>query len=129
MTRMKLLALWFVCTLAMPFLSIAMLVQALAGSEKRAKSMAVAQDECGNALFGGPPQQTISARTGDGLIYGSRWAKIAAPFIDFFFGAGHCLANVDLPANALTKAQQLAVDAACVQRGYPPTYFVDSSAK
>lgn len=127
MSRTKLLALWLVCTVAMPFLSLAMLVQALAGSEKRAKSMAIAQDECGNALFGGPPQQTISARTGDGLIFGSGWAKIAAPFIDFFFGAGHCLANVDLPASALTKEQQLAVDQACAQRGYPPVYFVEST--
>lgn len=126
MTRLKLLALWFVCTLAMPFLCIAMLVQALVGSEKRAKSMAVAQDECGNALFGGPPQQTISSRTGDGLIFGSRWAKIAAPFIDFFFGAGHCLANVDLPASALTKEQQLAVNRACAERGYVLTYAVSA---
>jgi len=93
MNRLQLVALWALVTLVTPVLNVAMLLQALFGSEVRAKSMAVAQDECGNALFGGPPDQTISARTGNALIEGRRWAKIVAPVIDFFFGQGHCMAN------------------------------------
>jgi len=88
--------LWALVTLVTPILNLAMLMQALFGSEERAKSMAVAQDECGNALFGGPADQTISTRTGNALIEGKNWAKIAAPIIDFMFGKGHCLANATL---------------------------------
>jgi hypothetical protein len=95
MSRAKLLALWFVCALLVPVLMVAMFFQALAGSETRAKSMAIAQDECGNALFGGSAGETISQRTGIALVAGKRWAKIVAPCIDFFFGAGHCLKNVN----------------------------------
>lgn len=95
-TRPKLLLLWLLCTSAMPFLSVAMLCQAALGSAVRAKAMAIAQDECGNALFGGPATQTISERTGNALIEGRRWAKLVAPVIDFFFGKGHCLANATL---------------------------------
>lgn len=96
MNRAKLIILWAACTAVMPILSIAMLCQATFGSEERAQSMAVAQDECGNALFGGPPQQTISTRVGNGLIEGKSWAKVVAPFIDFFFGEGHCLSNATI---------------------------------
>jgi hypothetical protein len=70
-----------------------MLCQLLIGSAERALSMAVAIDSCGNALFGGLPTVTISERTGNALLDGRRWAKIVAPVIDYFFGAGHCLAN------------------------------------
>jgi hypothetical protein len=97
MSRLKLLMVWALCTLAAPILSIAMLCQATFGSTDRALSMAVAQDECGNALFGGARGETISTRTGNALIQGRRWAKIAAPCIDALFGAGHCLANATLP--------------------------------
>jgi hypothetical protein len=98
MSRLKLLFLWLLCTLASPILSIAMLCQAAFGSTDRALSMAVAQDECGNALFGGARGETISTRTGNALIQGKRWAKIVAPIIDFLMGQpGHCLANATLP--------------------------------
>ena len=93
MTRLKLCGLWLMCVLVTPLLLLAMLVQALLGSAPRAQQMAVAYDECGNALFGGPPTETISRRTGLALIAGKRWAKIVAPCIDFIFGKGHCLAN------------------------------------
>jgi hypothetical protein len=53
--------------------------------------MAIAFDGCGNALFGGDPTMTISARTGLALLDGKRWARIVAPVIDFAFGKGHCL--------------------------------------
>jgi hypothetical protein len=52
--------------------------------------MAVAIDSCANALFGGLPNDTISARTGRGVIAGYGWAIKAAPMIDFFFGKDHC---------------------------------------
>ena len=98
MSRLKLLMVWALCTLAAPILSIAMLCQATFGSTDRALSMAVAQDECGNALFGGARGETISTRTGNALIQGKRWAKIAAPCIDFLMmQKGHCLANATLP--------------------------------
>lgn len=93
MLRLKLLALWVLCVAISPLLLLAMLAQVLVGSEARAKCMAVAQDECGNALFGGPPDQTISAHVGNALIEGKRWAKVIAPVIDVLFGQGHCLAN------------------------------------
>ena len=93
MSRFKLLAVWLMCAIAAPFLVFAMLAQSLMGSTKRALSMALAFDECGNALFGGDPQETISRRTGLALLAGKSWAKIVAPCIDFIFGEGHCLAN------------------------------------
>jgi hypothetical protein len=97
MSRIQLLLLWLLCTIFMPVLSVAMFCQALFGSEERAKSMAIAQDACGNALFGGKLPQTMSERTGNALIEGAKWAKIAAKVIDFFFGKGHCLANASIP--------------------------------
>ena len=96
MNRIKLLMIWALCTLAAPILSIAMFCQAAFGSTDRALSMAVAQDECGNALFGGSRGETVSTRTGNALIQGRRWARIVAPIIDAIFGAGHCLANATI---------------------------------
>jgi hypothetical protein len=93
MSRPKLLLIWLACVLASPVLLIAMFAQAAFGSTDRALSMAVAQDTCGNALFGGSRGETISTRTGNALIQGKRWARIVAPVIDAVFGAGHCLAN------------------------------------
>lgn len=93
MTRFKLFLIWVLCAIATPVLIIAMLAQLVAGSTMRAQSMAVALDECGNSLFGGDAQETISRRTGLALIAGKRWAKVVAPMIDFLFGKGHCQAN------------------------------------
>ena len=93
MTRIKLLALWLICASAAPALIIAMLAQVLAGSITRAKSMAIAFDECGNALLGGGSRETISCRAGLAVTAGKRWGMIVAPVIDWFFGAGHCASN------------------------------------
>ncbi len=82
--------LWGLCTVALPVLWVMQLMQALFGSVDRSIRMAVAHDQCGNALFGGIPTMTISARTGLALREGKRWARIVAPVIDFFFGEGHC---------------------------------------
>ncbi|MPW17866.1 hypothetical protein GCT13_13200 [Paraburkholderia sp. CNPSo 3157] len=97
MSRLRLFGLWLMCTLVTPVLLIIMLGDALFGSTARAKAMAIAQDEEGNAMLGGPPTQTISERTGNALITGERWAHFVAPCIDLIFGKGHCLANATLP--------------------------------
>lgn len=94
MSRFKLLILWLLCMMVSPILLTAMFFQAIAGSPSRALNMAAAYDQCGNALLGGSEIQTISARTGYGVVEGLRWAKIVAPCIDFFFGKGHCASYV-----------------------------------
>lgn len=93
MSKFKLICVCMLCVIAAPILCLFMIGQALIGSPDRAMSMVVAFDECGNALFGGDPQETISRRTGLALLSGKRWAKVVAPIIDFIFGKGHCLAN------------------------------------
>jgi hypothetical protein len=93
MSRPRIVILWAVIVLLMPLMLSVMLLQAIFGSSARALSMAMAQDQCGNALFGGDPKVTISERTGNALIAGKSWALFVAPCIDFFFGEGHCLAN------------------------------------
>jgi hypothetical protein len=98
MSRLQLLFVWLMCVIVAPVLLVAMGCQAAFGSAPRALSMAVAYDEAGNALFGGARGETISTRTGNALIQGKRWAKIAAPCIDFvMMQKGHCLANATLP--------------------------------
>lgn len=89
--RLHLTAICLLCCLFMPVLLVAMLCHAVFGAENRAMSMAIAIDGCGNALFGGKPDDTISARTGRGLVEGARWAKAIAPVIDFIFGKNHCI--------------------------------------
>ncbi|CAH0444063.1 hypothetical protein LMG10661_00629 [Ralstonia syzygii subsp. syzygii] len=96
MSRSQLLLIWLLCVVTAPVLLLAMVCQVAFGSQDRALSMAVAYDECGNALLGGARGETISARTGNALIQGRGWAKVAAPVIDAIFGAGHCLANATI---------------------------------
>jgi hypothetical protein len=83
--------LWVLCALALPILCIMQLLQGVCGDVRRSKSMAVAIDSCANALFGGLPNDTISARTGRGVMKGYKWAVRVAPIIDFFFGRNHCM--------------------------------------
>ncbi|MDW3683962.1 hypothetical protein RA280_19870 [Cupriavidus sp. CV2] len=96
MSRAKLCLICLLCAITAPVLLIAMACQAAFGSTDRALSMAIAHDVCGNALFGGSKDETISTRTGNGLIAGKRWAKFVAPVIDSLFGAGHCLSNATI---------------------------------
>ncbi|WP_416052741.1 hypothetical protein [Cupriavidus basilensis] len=96
MSRAKLLMIWVLCVVACPFLLVGMLCESLGGSQGRALNMAVGFDCSANGLLGGPENQTISTRTGNALILGARWARIAAPCIDFLFGAGHCLSNATI---------------------------------
>jgi len=105
MTRLQLLCVWLMCVLATPVLLIAMLGDAIFGSTARAKQMELSVDEEGNALFGGPATETISARTGNALVQGERWAHFVAPCIDALFGKGHCLANATVkPVSAEAEA-------------------------
>lgn len=82
--------LWLLCSVFVPGLVVMQLLQAALGDPERSRRMALAIDMCGNALLGGDPRETISARTGRNLIAGKRWARIVAPVIDFFFGENHC---------------------------------------
>lgn len=120
--RLKTLLLWFLITLVLPIVQIVMLFQALLGSGVRAHNMAVAYDQAGNAMFGGPPTQTMSSRVGDAKVRGQKWAQIAAPILDFFFGKGHALSNVDLPVDQISAANQAAVNQADAEQGEDSTY-------
>jgi len=91
MSRWTVIKLAIVCALLSPLLVCLMLGQAFFGSIDRAHNMALGVDMTGNALFGGDPRMSISARTGNGVILGDRWAVILAPVIDSFFGSGHCM--------------------------------------
>lgn len=88
--RCRAVVLWVACTPALPILWAMQLLQALFGSPKRSIKMAIAQDGCGNALFGGDPDVSISTRTGRALLDGKPWAEFVAPIIDWFFGKNHC---------------------------------------
>jgi hypothetical protein len=101
-----------------------MLFQILFGSNERAHNQAVAYDEAGNTIFGGRPDQTMSSRVGDAKIRGQKWAQIAQPILDFLFGAGHALSNVDLPSDQISTQDKDAVNAADVKQGETPTYEV-----
>lgn len=101
MTRKQLILVSLLCVTLSPILMLSLLLQAAFGSEARAKGMELALDCCGNALFGGAFNQTISERTGNALIEGRPWAKYAAAVIDFMFGQGHCLANATIKKTVL----------------------------
>jgi hypothetical protein len=96
MKRSTVILLAIFCTIIAPILVIMMNLQALFGNVDRAQKMALALDECGNALFGGDPRMSISGRTGNGVILGYQWAKTLAPVIDFLFGKGHCVSSATL---------------------------------
>ncbi|HDR9065467.1 TPA: hypothetical protein ACU967_002224 [Burkholderia contaminans] len=96
MSRLQLLGIWLLCVVTVPITLAVMLFDALIGSTERAKNIALAEDEAGNAVFGGPATETISTRTGNALVMGERWAHYVAPVIDFLFGKGHCLANATI---------------------------------
>jgi hypothetical protein len=122
--RSKTLLLWFIITLALPIAQIVMLVQTLLGSGQRAHNQAVAYDQAGNTLFGGPPTQTMSSRVGDAKIQGRKWALIVAPILDFFFGKGHALSNVDIPVDEISEAGKVAVNQADAEQGESATYEI-----
>lgn len=120
--RAKTLVMWFLITLVLPLAQIVMLFQTLFGSGARARNQAIAYDEAGNAIFGGPPDQTMSSRIGNAKVRGQKWAQIAAPILDFFFGKGHALSNVNLAVDQISESNKQAVNAADAQQGEGPTY-------
>lgn len=120
--RAKTLVLWALITTALPLAQVVMLFQIIFGANERAHNQAVAYDEAGNAIFGGRPDQTMSSRVGDAVVRGQKWAIIAQPILDFFFGKGHALSNVDLPTDQISVANQTAVNAADAEQGESNTY-------
>lgn len=120
--RAKTLVMWLLIALVLPLAHAVMLFQTLFGSGARARMQAVAYDEVGNTIFGGPADQTMSSRVGNAKIRGQKWAQIAAPILDFFFGKGHALSNVNLPADELSDSAKAAVNEADAQQGVSPTY-------
>lgn len=89
--RLKAAGLWLACALIVPGLLVLQLLQAVFGAPDRSLSMAYAVSRYGNALFGGDPGMTLSRRIGNNVRAGKRWALIAAPCVDFFFGRNHCI--------------------------------------
>ncbi|WP_118181421.1 hypothetical protein [Paraburkholderia phosphatilytica] len=96
MSRLQLLTVWLLMVVTMPIMYVGMLCELSFGVPSRAENMAIGYDCAMGGMFGNPAYMTISARTGNGLIEGARWAKIVSPIIDFFFGKGHCLANATI---------------------------------
>jgi hypothetical protein len=122
--RAKTFVLWILITAVLPVAQIVMLFQIIFGANVRAHNQAVAYDEAGNAIFGGRPDQTMSSRVGDAKVKGQKWAIIAQPILDFFFGKGHALSNVDLPVDQISAAEQAAVNAADAEQGESDTYTI-----
>jgi hypothetical protein len=120
--RAKTLVLWILITAILPLAQVVMLFQILFGANVRAHNQAVAYDEAGNTIFGGPPDQTMSSRVGDAKVRGQKWAQIAQPILDFFFGKGHALSNVNLPNNEISAANKQAVNQADAEQGESDTY-------
>lgn len=88
------LTLCALCIVVTPLLIVGMVAQAIAGSRVRAYRMAIALDQCGNALLGGSEDETISSRVGRALLEGKSWAKPAAFLIDLAFGKNHCVESI-----------------------------------
>ena len=85
MNRTQAFILWIVCLVGCVVVCLMQLLQALFGSTKRSVNMAIAVDQAVNALLGGMPDETISAR-----IHRHRWRKTEA-FVNFIFGdPNHC---------------------------------------
>lgn len=90
MSLFKLFIITLLCILVTPILLFCMVCQLLLGNKDRALRMAIAIDQCGNALLGGSEDETISSHTGRAQLQGIYWATKVAPIIDFFFGKNHC---------------------------------------
>lgn len=124
-SRAKTLVLWILITAVLPIAQLVMLFQILFGANVRAHNQAVAYDEAGNAMFGGRPDQTMSSRVGDAKVRGQKWAVIAQPLLDFFFGKGHALSNVDLPVDQISDSNKIAVNVADAEQGETDTYELE----
>jgi hypothetical protein len=105
--RLRALVLWLACTAVLPLLWIMQLLQAIAGNPERSINMAAAIDSCGNALFGGEPDMTLSERVGLARMSGKRYSRVAVTVIDALFGKGHCAAEAQ---EWLTRRQIRTVD-------------------
>lgn len=85
MKRGQAIMLAVVCFFVQIILAIALAGQALIGSTRRAYNMAISIDQTANALLGGSPDETISAR-----IHRNQWKKTET-FVNWLFGdENHC---------------------------------------
>lgn len=85
MSRVQSVILWLACLAATLIILPMQLLQALFGSVKRSVNMAIAVDQTVNALFGGSPDETISAR-----IHRNQWKKTER-FVNWLFSdPNHC---------------------------------------
>ena len=74
--RLQLIVMCILCTIVLPILLFGLFWHALVGSRVRALRMAIALDECGNALFGGLPTETISSRVGRLALTGQEGGRL-----------------------------------------------------
>lgn len=85
MSRVQSVILWLACLAATLIILPMQLLQALFGSVKRSTNMAIGIDQTVNALFGGSPDETISAR-----IHRNQWKKTER-FVNWLFSdENHC---------------------------------------
>ena len=90
--RLRLILLWVVCVLVVPVLILAQLLHAVLGNTSRSLKMAVALDQCGNALLGGSEDETISSHAGR-RMHEARWACVLCKFLDIF-ERDHCKKSI-----------------------------------
>ena len=85
MTRTHALILWLVCLVGSIAVCLMQLLQALFGSVNRSVNMAIGIDQTVNAILGGSPDETISAR-----IHRNQWRRTER-FVNWIFGdPNHC---------------------------------------
>ena len=85
MSRLYAFMMWFICLCACVLIIVVQLLQAIFGSTQRAINIAIGVDQTANALLGGLPGETISAR-----VHRCGW-KRAERFINWLFSdPAHC---------------------------------------
>lgn len=85
MKRKNAFILWLICLFACVTICFMQLFQALFGSVKRSVNMAIGIDQTVNALLGGLPDETISAR-----VHRSRWKRCERLINWLFNDPAHC---------------------------------------
>jgi hypothetical protein len=70
--------------------NIGALLQAIAGNTDRAFSVAVANDQCLNALLGGSVHETVSAHAARARLEGRRWGCLLCNWLLDKVQPNHC---------------------------------------
>ena len=73
-------------------------------NDARMFAIALYYDLLANVTLNGREGESISSRTGRGLIARQRWAIILGPLIDSIFGQGHCIKQANEYLIATHKA-------------------------